>query len=78
MNLKGSGRSGRGLIGGIIRGKNYMLICFCAYFRDMQGLDVTLKAKLFLCILLRHMRTGCNAKGKVVPVYTFKAHEDWM
>ena len=59
-------------------GKNYMHICSCAYFRDMQGLDVTLKAKLFLCIPLRHVGTGCNAKGKVVPLYTIKARGDWM
>jgi hypothetical protein len=58
-------------------GKNYMQICSYTYFQDMQGLDVTLKAKLFLCIPLRHMGTGCSAKGKVVPVHTIQAHGDW-
>ena len=37
-----------------------------------------LKAKLFLCIPLRHVGTGCNSKGKVVPLYTIKARGDWM
>ena len=41
-------------------------------------MDVTLKAKLFLFIIVRHMGTGCNAKGKVVPVHNSKAHGDWM
>ena len=39
---------------------------------------MTLKAKLFLCVTLRHMGTGCNAKGKVDPVRNIKAHGDWM
>jgi len=59
-------------------GKNYMQICSYIYFQDMQGLDVMLKAKLFLCVTLRHMGAGCNAKGKIVPLYDIKAHGDWM
>jgi len=33
---------------GLNGGKNYMQICCYEYFQDMQGLVVTLKAKLFL------------------------------
>ena len=35
-------------------------------------------ANLFLRIFSRHSGTGCNAKGKVVPVHIIKAHGDWM
>jgi len=63
---------------GLNGGKNYMQICCYEYFQDMQGLDVTLKAKLFLCIPLNHMGTGYNFKGKVVPMHAIKAHGDWM
>ena len=58
--------------------QNYMQICCYEYFQDMQGLDVTLKAKFFFFILLRHMGTGCNTKDKVVPFHNSKAHGDWM
>jgi len=63
---------------GLNGGQNYMQICCYEYFQDIQGLDVTLKAMLFLCVPLRHMGTGYNAKDKVVPFHNFKAHGDWM
>jgi hypothetical protein len=50
----------------------------CANQQGTWGLDVTLKAKLFLLIILRHVRTGCNVKDKVVLLYTINAHGDWV
>ena len=49
-----------------------MQICSYAYFQDMQGLDVTLMAKLFLFRPLRHMGTGCNAESKFVSLHATK------
>jgi hypothetical protein len=47
-------------------GQNHMQTCPFAYFQDMQVLDVTLYAKLLLCLLLRHMGTDLTLKDKLL------------
>jgi hypothetical protein len=63
---------------GLHGGQNHMQTCSFAYIKDMHVLNVTLKEKLLLCVPLRHMGTGCSAKGNVFTVHTIKKHGDWM
>ena len=49
---------------GLNGAQNYMQICCYEYFQDMQGLDVTLKAKLFLCVTLNTWELDVMLKTK--------------